>query len=138
MKYLFLLLAAITSCAPLEDSDDGCPEMNMCTEIYKSIGLTIKDKDGKPYPLDTFVTTKLSTGEIVPISSVFNNDRILQTGVYPVFEDGNMPLTNREGQEFEFTGSRDGKVVIRKTFTIGHDCCHIELRKGETSVVIDL
>jgi hypothetical protein len=81
MKYLFLLLAAaMTSCLPFVDARDGCPKMLMCTEIYKSIGLVIKDTDGKPYELDEFTTTKMSTGEKVPISLTIDKDQILQTG----------------------------------------------------------
>jgi hypothetical protein len=139
MKYLFLLATlSMTSCSTIVDSRDGCSNTIACTEVYKSIVLTIKDQEGKPYALDEYATTKLSTGEKVLIRAAAGNEQIIKTGQYPVFEDGNMPLTSQEGQEFEFTGSRDGKVVIRKSFTISHDCCHVVLQKGETSTVIDL
>lgn len=132
-----LLFSTLLSCS--EDKEigaDGCSPDVICTEIYKSIAIELKYPDGSPYSLDEYYTIKKSTGERIDLD---RGDLTLQQkyGKYPVLDDGHLDQTTRGGQDFVFTGKKNDKIVVEQTFTIGHDCCHVVLRKGETEVVID-
>lgn len=139
MKHiLFLLILLAFSCSDRSDDviADECTEPIGCTFELRTISITIKNQAGDPYKLDEYYIVKLATGK--EIDTKYSADIALQQkfGSYPLLGDSHMKDTNKAGQEFIFTGKKKGKVVIRKSYLIGHNCCHIELKKGDTELVI--
>lgn len=120
-----------------KDVEADCPEGIMCTEEFRTITITIKDSDGKPYALDNYQSTLVSSGEKIPLQKENFQDSLFRAvGQYPVLTDSEKKLVKKQGSAIEFIGFKGGKEVIKKNFVIGHDCCHIILVSGENSVVI--
>jgi len=138
MKNILLFIFIISLFTNCEKDETiipcSCPEQLLCTEEYRSIPVEITDEAGLPYVLDEFYTTQLSDGQKITVTKP---DPVAYTlGLYLVLEDRNLDIVDKCGEEFKFTGLKNGVEVISKTFTIKNNCCHIELMKGETKVVI--
>lgn len=135
---ILILIPLIFSCTIGNDEPvaGDCAGNQICTEVYMSIALEIKDQQGNPYSLDEYYTTKVATGQKIVLNSVAELEYQQKYGMYPVLDDGQIDNTTKAGQDFEFTGKKNGKVVVTKILTIGHDCCHIVLKKGETKVIV--
>lgn len=120
-----------------KDVEADCPEDVMCTEEFRSIMVEVKNKKGESYELDSYQTIKLPEGEKLILDSDIGQDSVFRAnGQYPVLTDGERKLVRQKGTEIQFTGSRNGKEVVKQTFIIGHDCCHIILMSGDTKIVI--
>ena len=131
---LFLLLGACED-NNLADAGD-CPSNNICTEVYVTVAVNLKNQQGKAYTLDEYYTTKISSGEKLPNLSDHSDSLQMNLGIYPVISDTQMRFTSKQGENFEFTGKKAGKVVVQKIFKIAHDCCHVKLMAGEPDIVI--
>jgi len=115
---------------------DGCPINIACTDVYVAVAVNIKNQHGNPYVLDEYYTTKLATGEKLPIQGNGSDPAGIKSGAYLVFRDTQLRFTSRQGEDFEFTGKKNGAVVVQKTFKIGHDCCHVKLLSGDPDIVV--
>lgn len=115
---------------------DECPQNIGCTKIYVLVTAEIKDANDKPYKLDAYYTTKISTGEKISYQNQETDASAQYYGAYPILGDGQLAKTSKTGQEFEFIGFKDGKEVLRKKFVIGHDCCHVHLVSGDTKITM--
>ena len=84
-----------------------------------------------------YYTTKLATGQKISYQHADADPTRTKLGMYPILTDGDMDQTNKNGADFEFTGLKDGKVSVKQTFKIGHDCCHVKLLSGNTVIVVE-
>lgn len=120
------------------NSKDPCicyDEVN-CTAVYSSVVAVIKNQNGQPLGLDDYYTTKISTGEKINLKSAeFDSLRSI-VGKYPILADGQKKLTEKCGTDFEFTGIKNGREIIKKTYNIGHDCCHVKILSGDINIII--
>ena len=125
---LFLFIA--NSCKEVEQPD--CSAV-ACTKEYRSISLTINDKDGNPVVLDDYYTFIDSRNRF----KIEQGDLSIPNGIYPVVSDGEMDQLSFEGTILIFVGVNDGQNIVEQQFLVGKDCCHIELISGETTFQLD-
>jgi len=115
---------------PCECSNDS---RTLCTEDYRTIVMTIKDEAGVPVILDEYYVLDLSTQQKVIHTSMLTNPK---AGTYLLLEDNHKSLTDLCGNDFQFVGIKQEKIIVETTLKIGQDCCHIHLMKGSTQVTV--
>lgn len=135
---LFCFISMTASCqkqtSKTQDSmREPCDPTIICTMEFKIIGLEVRDKSGEAVSLDDFYTEIEGEKVVIP-DDVYQ----MTNGMYPVATDGQMKDLDFEGNKVFFIGFQNGKRVVKHEMTIGKDCCHIQLLKGEKSIVISL
>lgn len=137
-SFYLCLLILLTGCNEEDvQRTEECSAVQVCTEVYMSLILEVKDSQGQPVAFTEYYTTKLTTGQKISYQETNADPARRKLGMYPILTDGDMDQTSLQGADFEFTGIKDGKVLVKKTFKIGHDCCHVKLLSGETMIVVD-
>lgn len=127
------LLAVMTGCKKGNDPTTGCPTDRMCTNDFRTLHLELTDAMNQSVALDSYYTRKMATGETFSMkgeSGSWADSLQKANGSYPIIGDGQMNKTSTGGMSFEFTGIKNGTVVIRKQLLIKHDCCHIGFADG--------
>lgn len=118
--------------------EEECSEPKACTYILVSIAMSLKDAEGNPVALDHYYSQNLRTGSIYDFRS--NAETIAlqrKDGNYPIISDAQITEVEGNGTPIKFVGKKNDKIVVNKTFRVGHDCCHVQLIEGETEIVID-
>lgn len=94
----------------------------MCTEQFEVIGVEITGQDVD----QTFTLTGTDTLQ--------NTTTSFSENTYTVIDDSNQGYL--EGQEVEvvFHGYLDGSLVIKETYVVGADECHVYLVSGKTKI----
>ncbi|MFN6944512.1 MAG: hypothetical protein ACK4ND_06160 [Cytophagaceae bacterium] len=110
----------------------SCKKQEACTEEFRLFMLDVKDKDGKEVVLDDSYTRNLVTGE----SFRFDDQNIPEEGRYILLTDSQLNATQKDGSPYDFIGLQDDVEVVRETFVIKNDGCHIILVSGNTSIVL--
>ena len=148
LKYLMVFFLMTTGClackskyvvpeGPAAWRDPNCPEDLACTEEFKTITLTVTLSNNLPAVLDSFKTIIADTGNPLMFSYSKSNT-VVNNHIYDVANDGNMAAVGREGKDVLFIGYLDGKKVVNHPMKIGHDCCHITLLAGETTLKLKI
>ena len=123
-----LVLAAVIGC---NKSTEECPQDQMCTEEFRFITLEARDTAQAPSLLDSVHTVVSATGAVVhPM------EQMMDPGIYIVLSDNEKNLSSLDGDTFLFHGFKGGELKVTEQFVIRHDCCHINLVSGSTSVTI--
>lgn len=130
MRYIFLLLLGFVAVS-CNDEDD-CQGDLVCTEEFRTILITVVDTDGEAVTLDSFTVTNLDTDTVLDVEGVQGLDG------YPIANDAMFNEIPKDGQRIEFVGLLNGAEVIRETFLVGHDCCHVILLEGNTTIQLSL
>ncbi len=112
--------------------DQDCNGNLVCTEEFRTVLINIVDGDGEPVSLDSYTVTNLDTEQVITL------DPILWIDTYPIADDSMLDDIPKEGQRIELVGNLDGEEVVRETFLVGHDCCHVVLLEGETTIELTL
>jgi len=107
-----------------------------CTDIYKSITIELKNQNNQPIRLDQYYTVSVATGEKFSFQHPEADSIGRSLGKYIIFADKFIQSTEKCGKDFEFTGLRNGVEIVRKTFKIGHDCCHVRIVTGNPEIII--
>lgn len=139
--YTNLLLAGFTSlilasCAKNNTAaknntcQNTCPAYGACTDVFISSILKIQNSDGSPYILDSFKTTRSEDSKVLDPTKQYTEPGSAANGVYPVFNDNFISLTNQCGKEFYFSGYKDGVEVVKEKYVFSHDCCHMQRISG--------
>ncbi len=118
----------------------SCLGTEMCTDIFKSIHVKLQNKDGRPYALDSFQTRRVATGEIILLNNIpdpLSDSVAIKWGSYPILTDMNVSQIQKCGEEFNFMGFKNGKTVVSSNYQIGHDCCHVILKKGAQNITME-
>ncbi|MDW3192412.1 MAG: hypothetical protein R8G66_08605 [Cytophagales bacterium] len=129
MRYFFLLLLGIVA---VSCNEDDCNGNLVCTEEFRTVLITVVDTDGESVTLDSFTATNLDTETAIDLESVPGLDS------YPIADDSMLNEIPRGGQRIEFVGILNGEEVIREIYVVGHDCCHVILLEGNTTVELSL
>jgi hypothetical protein len=113
-------------------------ESILCTSEYRMLTISIRNSASNPVHLTSYFTRKVSTGEIFNYAA---EDPYLDSlnrldGVYFLFNDSGMGFTAKSGTAFEFHGLIDTAEVVRETYIIGNDGCHVNLVSGTTEIVL--
>ncbi len=132
----FVLLAL--NCSD-NDTDDAsnCSDV-FCTQEFRTITVSVKDRDGVAVALDKFKVLVLAGGEDITLNTANGEyDGMIKNGTYPLFSDKySMEYRNKE-LEVNFKGYIGNSLVVDSHYTVGADCCHVTLIEGETAIVID-
>ena len=140
MKRYFILSLILLSGLVLEcdrDSDSvnetDCTT-TLCTMEFRSVTVVIKHKtDSTLYHLTDYKVNRVSDNlDVTPKHDNLND----YSGYYSVANDAKTDLFKFTSVEVEFTGYVNNLIVIRKSFIISADCCHIFLAEGETKFYI--
>lgn len=90
-----------------------------CTAEVVTIYVVTEDGSGNPVGLDEYYTIRKKTGEVV-----MKNEGGFEN-TYPVLTDAYRKQLAFKTEDFEFVGRKNGRTVVRETFTMTADCCHI-------------
>jgi len=144
---LILLAAAFSACN--KPVDDGCPagpgncfpatDCNgvMCTEVFASVGLQVRDAAGAPVVLDAFVVTD-AAGSALPMNNgqaVYGSGNHAD-GNYAVVTDAWVRGHENSNMAVQAKGYIKGTEVFNVPFTIAADCCHVYKLAGQDFVTI--
>lgn len=128
------ILISILSC---NNDKSECIEV-ACTEEFKTITVSIKDKLEHPIALNRFEVTIIESG--IDITRKINDNEfelMKQNGIYPLFGDEYSETYKNKTIEIKFKGFDEHQELLNVDFTVGADCCHVELIDGITDVIID-
>ena len=138
--FTFILLILISSNCKKEVDEVvdpcSCSKDINCTLSYNSVGVIIKNSSVQPIGLDDYYTIKLSTGEKMNLKSAEFDSLRGTVGKYPILADGQKDMTEKCGTDFEFTGIKNGNKIVKRTYKIGHDCCHVKILGGDPNIII--
>lgn len=132
--FIFLIFG-FQSC--YQDIDDKRECGLACTDIFITVSVLISDDEGNPVALDSFVVTKVATGEEISVTPGSVELEIMrENGTYPIIND------NYSGpvEEFEvnFKGFIGDQVVVDENYIVGKDCCHVYFVSGDLELEIPL
>lgn len=121
---LFGITLILTSCGK---DDDNCSGDLVCTTEFRIIAVEVVDADGNPVIFDEYKVTNLQTNEVIELA--------WETGDhYPIADDSMRSDLPTDGHQIELVGHIDGQEVLRETYLVGQDCCHIRLLAGDTTI----
>lgn len=120
-----------SSCVEGTGQTDPCPENLVCQLSYLTIPIQIIDKDGNPVIFQETSLRNTATGQFYEVDPEFPPER-----GYIIAEDFMVDLLNREGECLQLSGFIAGNLVFQYSFLIGHNCCHVELLAGPTTITI--
>jgi hypothetical protein len=126
---LMLLPLGIVSCS----DSNNCNANLDCTEIYVTLTVNVQDSNGDPILLDSAYSIHINSGMI------YQNDESLMLqdqGSYILWTDSQLDITDKNGSEIQFEGWLSGEKLVTEKFTVGHDCCHVELLEGNELIII--
>lgn len=103
----------------------------MCTLMFTTITLQIKDEAGRPVKLDDAYTVRVETGEKIRSTS-----QGMGEGYYVVLDDSYQKKLAKTTANFKFIGIKNGKEVVNEPFTISADCCHVAKQSGKEEIII--
>lgn len=111
-----------------------CEKNLMCTYEFRSIVVEVSDRPGNDVELDSFAVVRKIDNKVI----VINQQTIIpKTGRYVLFSDSYMNETSKCGEDFEFKGYKNDKLIAAREFKIAHNCCHIYLVSGDTKIVVE-
>ena len=133
-QFIFYFLAlgtllSLNSCEWLNNlinNGGGTDDPIACTEEFRTVGLEVIGAE-----LDPYFTIRKSTNDTLEV-----NFEVFQS-FYPVLSDAFQEELEGKVEEFVFVGFVEAKEVVRESFMIKADECHIEKVSGPDSVTID-
>ena len=108
-----------------------CARDIICTEIFASVMVTVKDTNGNPVVLDEYYTIREKTGE-----KISRPGSIPENGMYVVVDDNFIGELKKSYEGFRFIGKKNGVEVVNEIYEVQGDCCHVNKRSGKETVII--
>jgi hypothetical protein len=108
-----------------------------CQTNIVYISMTIKKTDGSNVLLTGAKLVRLSDNYVIYMES--NNGVIVdQPNLrYTLISDSHRKVFAGKKVEVEFQGFINDTIVVRRTFTITADCCHVALISGDLDIVLN-
>ncbi len=135
-KVYLILVLLFVSCEYNDGSETGCVNQ-ACTEVFKTIVVSVKNSENNPVALDSFKVTNLENGN--DLTREFNSaefEAMRENGVYPLFGDEYVQDFSNEEVDINFKGYIDSEEIINSDFRVGADCCHVILISGDPEISI--
>ncbi len=106
-----------------------CDENPICTKIFKSIVVTLKDKSQQPTSIDL-----LEIKDQTKVIRSFQN--ITSSTVFAIVDDSMLGKEIPKGQNKTLTvvGAQKGIIRFSVTYEISADCCHINYDSGPLDI----
>lgn len=98
---------------------------------FRTITLRVTNAQGAPLKLDRYQTITEKKA-VVPTG---DSEPMQAEGQYPVVTDAWMSGHRNTTTKMIFTGFLGNKEVVKETFEIKADCCHVSKVSGKESVV---
>ena len=143
MKKLLLLSFLFLFLVNCNDNDDvnpdamDCTEV-ACTEIFISLMVTVKDKDGVLIPLDRFEVIDRKTSEDLTPRITFDDFQMArQSGQYPLYDDSFVSEYQNTKRTILFRGFINEDKIAEAEYIIETDCCHVSIALGDTTITIN-
>ena len=109
-----------------------CETMDFgCTEEYRTIVIQVVDQNNQPVQFDKHQVINQTTGEEININWL----GLIGTG-YIIAEDAMLSDLPVEGHCIELQGIINDKVIVRQSYLVGHDCCHVVLWEGPQTITL--
>lgn len=104
----------------------------VCTEIFISVTVTVKDQANNPVKLDSSYTKVLSNDKIL---RPFTGNMDMYPGTYVLISDGQLnQIPENKNTNVKFIGFKGGQKVVDEPFTVTQDGCHVDLVSGKTNI----
>lgn len=113
---------------------DDCSGVEICTEVYVTIGFTLLDKSGKNIQLDSLRSFIKSSNKLLP-SEYERNTAI--NGFHAIVADRSIGMLEMKGTELYVEGYLDGIIKVNSDYNIGHDCCHVIKNSGKDTIILN-
>jgi hypothetical protein len=140
MKLILTVMMAfiLNTCNQNQEEKIDCTEV-VCTMEFRTISVTLKNKNGNPISLDKFKVTSLDNEKDITRPLIdMNWEENRTTGTYPIFGDEFNKEYQNKKVEILFEGFIANEKVANLTFLVGADCCHVSLIEGQSEVVLDI
>ena len=134
MKHtLFSLVVALLLLSCNKNETIECPTDLACTEVFVSIGVTIKNKSNEFVKLSKTLTE--IEGKAIEVGQ---NDFDPIYSTYTILNDAVLKSVKKSGSKVTFKGfDANNQLVVNKQYQIGHDCCHVIKISGKDEVIVD-
>lgn len=120
-----------SSCQEDVGQIDPCPDQLVCQLSYLTIHVEIIDTEGNPVIFQETTLRNLDTGQFLEVDPEFPPEK-----GYIIAEDSMVDILDREGDCVQLSGFIAGNLVFQYSFLVGHDCCHVELLAGPSTITI--
>jgi hypothetical protein len=122
------------SCNSDDDNNSDCENV-ACTYQFVTIVVSLKDQNENPVALDSFEVINVENENDITISlSSSDFELAQQLGQYPLVNDVSINI-NQERQ-IQFKGFINDQEVISSSYTVGKDCCHIDVVSGNLQLTL--
>lgn len=129
--FLIFLSLALVSCCKEETSE--CRDDLVCTEIFVSIGVKVKNTNNQDVTL-LKTTTEIQGTNIILTKTDLNPFY----GSYTILDDLSKSDLKKSGSIVTFKGyDSKNKLVFSEIYTIGHDCCHVVKLNGKEIIIVN-
>jgi len=109
-----------------------------CTEEFRTIVVNIKNENGAPIALNSFEVLIVKTKIDITRKVNENEFEMMQeSGTYPLFGDEYSRDYQNDEVRINFKGFIHNQEIVNADFTVGADCCHVNLIEGTTEIIID-
>lgn len=120
----------------LDNTSNLCAADVICTEMFASLLLNVKDQHGRTVKLDKVVSAR-SNGQ----QFEFKPEPWMEgdtSGNYVFWTDSQLKQTQKQGENLVVKGFRNEQVVFAASTKVGHDCCHVQLKDGPLNIVVQV
>ncbi|MDW3192410.1 MAG: hypothetical protein R8G66_08595 [Cytophagales bacterium] len=122
-----------SSCNEEIGAPDPCPDEIVCQLFYSVIRVSVVDEDGEPVILDETELRDLDSGEVLAV------DQTVEPEIgYVIAADYMTDFLPREGHCLQLTGYINGQLALQYSFLVGHDCCHVVLLAGPSTLTLTI
>lgn len=130
INLLFVVFLIIYSACSNSNNNEVKPCNVACTMLFAMVTVDVIDVNGNNIVLDSVYTTRLTTGEVIHLQQPMINR------TYVVLDDSYMDRLKQSRDSFIFYGFKNGNKVVKQTFVISADCCHVQRQSGNSEIVI--
>ena len=129
---IFLLFGSCNN----EDPSDCA--WDVCTTQIVTIVMTIKRADGSDVLLDSSKLVRLSDNVIIKSSEYPPPKPDWPTNLpYVLISDSYQEELAGKKEAVEFQGFINDTMIVKRTFIIAADCCHVYLASGNLNIVVN-
>lgn len=134
LKFIGAVLISTSLFTSCKDEVTECDvEGLVCTEVFTTKQVTVKDAGNAVVELDSIVVKKSGDGSVL-----FSENPVVNTqGTYKLISDSEKDNIVKEGTDVTFYGYSNGTEVVTEDFKVGHDCCHVVYISGTQDIIVN-
>lgn len=109
----------------------------LCTTVYITLSVKVKDKKGNSVTLDKIKVTRLDTNKDITDRLIGEWKLHQKWGSYPIYSDFFVSKDVGKSLTVNLKGYIKGKKVVDTNSLVGADPCHVIYIKGNKEIIID-